>query len=770
MCLTEVAAAAVPPPDPFGAPVVLLTDRVTRTTFGQVIGEEIRALVGDEHRVITRSSGGDPLKAKALLEQAWAEKGVRVVITVGVLASAASLGRASYPKPTIAMGVLEPGLQSAPLTAAGTTGVKNFGYLLNPADVKRDLQLLADVRPYRSLAILAPMGFGILFPQAEGYLRSRLPDPAINLSIVGGVTPATIGDLPKSVDAVYVLPLEHLSTDDRSAVYAALAARGLPSVALIGRPEVDLGAYASVAPATQLKKLARRAALDVSRCLDGQEPSTFPVDAGGRSEDLVFNIGTVRATGVYPPFALMGRATLVDVTAMPKGAELTLQAAVAEGLRENFGLRSARLDQAIAAENVRSARASLLPSLTASTSLVAIDSKRVDQSFGTRRPLAWSGQLELSQVVYSDPAWANLAVQALLAEATKASIKGAEVDLVREVVTAYLGLLQAKNLVRLQNDNVSVSKRNHDLAVARNEDGGGSEADVRRWESQLALGKMDLLDAEARLVTTRQSLNRLLGRDVGAPIDAPPMPLATVLATMVDGRVRTHFKNAGAVAKLADFMVSDALETAPGLTRVERSLKAKRRLSLTRQRRLWAPTVALVGNATKPFESWGEGAMAQNEPASSWDVALVASLPLFDGMDNYAQLQRARVEVRQLERDQDTAEQGVEARIRASMALTGRRFAKIQLARQAATASREYLRIVQQAYALGSAGIARLIDAQTALLRAELLAANSIYDFLSSYIDTEQARGWFYFLATPTQRDAFIARLRATIKTQGERP
>lgn len=732
-----------------------------------------RDLVGPE-RSVKMTSVSTPAEADAAVQAAWTARGVRVVVGLGVLGNAAisrGMGEGSPPRPTLSVGIIDPTLQRVPLTKDGTSGRRNFGYVMSPADIERDFALLTSIRPYTHLGLVAPPGIQAVFPAALTFLKRSLPDPNIKMSLVevgldGQIT------LPEGVDAAYVLPLFHLDPAKRTALYQQLARQQIPTVSILGRPEVTLGAYAAVAPIAQLGTVARRVALDVSRALDGRDLSTLPVRVGTYAPDLVFNMHTIRISRVYPPFDLLNTATLVEVTRMADNAALGLQAAVAEALETNFDLQRARLDVPIAVQSARSARGDLLPELTASTTLATTDQETVNSARGTRNQTTWSGSLELKQVIFADAAWANLTVQKLLAEASALGVKGAELDVVRDAIVAYLGVLQGKNLVRLRNRNVSVSKQNHDLALASKAAGGANAADVFRWESQLALGKMDLLDAEASLEQARQNLNRVLGRKIAAPIDVIDLSLEQVIETLIDVRVGAQLNDAGAVLRFAHFMAEDALHTTPVIQQLDRNIDARARLAKMRNRQIWLPTFAAQASLSKNFAGWGDaegpGPLADPRTDASWNVGLVASLPLFDGLSNYAEHDKAKLEVTQLQRQRDVARQGIEAQIRAAMAVTGRRYARIGLARTAAEASRENLRIVQSAYAIGEAPIAQVIDAQAALLQAEVLAANAVYDFVAGYLDIELARGWFNFLAPPEQRDAFLARFEAYLKGESK--
>lgn len=643
-----------------------------------------------------------------------------------------------------------------------------------PTDVARDLALLQAIRPYKHLAVVGLAGVDAIFPTLVPFIRSKLPSDDIQTTLIPVGADGTLGEVPADIDAAFVLPLPIVSEDGRRAMYGSLRDRGITAVPLMGRPEVVLGAYASTAPMANMQKLGRRVALNISRIFDGRDPATFSTRIDGYNADVVFNMDTIRRMGVYPSWDLLATGIALNATALPTDEQLTIQAAIAEGLEHNFDLQSTQLDIPIAAENVVIARSNLLPRLTADSSLVLLDEETTDAARGSRNRLSWSAGLELQQVVYAESAWANHHIQKLLKRAAELGVDDAELQVVRDVTEAYLGVLQATNLVELQNENVGVSKQNYDLALARKAVGGGSDADIKRWESQLALGQMDAVDAEITLNSARRNLNRVLGRPLESPPGVVPLPLEAVMAIFLDPRMQGMVSDAGAFARFTDFLASEVMRGNPQLKSIDQAAAAQARQVTMLERGLYIPQVVLQGNVDYLIDSWGEpevqtfnlggqevslGGSPIEDP--TWSVALALELPLFTGLGNYAEIRRARHELVQIEQDKRTAAQGLETQMRIATMTVGRQFAKIRLSRKAAEASREALRIVQEGYASGAFGITQVIDAQNAALQADILAANTVYDFLSAFLDVERTRGQYGFLEAQSERDAFIERFKS---------
>ena len=81
-----------------------------------------------------------------------------------------------------------------------------------------------------------------------------------------------------------------------------------------------------------------------------------------------------------------------------------------------------------------------------------------------------------------------------------------------DIANAYLGILQASALLELRNENVGVTRKNLDIAEAKEQVGFSGTADVYRFQSELARNNTDLNTAQAQFRQARFFLNSLLNR------------------------------------------------------------------------------------------------------------------------------------------------------------------------------------------------------------------------------------------------------------------
>ncbi|MEM9260369.1 MAG: TolC family protein, partial [Bacteroidota bacterium] len=96
--------------------------------------------------------------------------------------------------------------------------------------------------------------------------------------------------------------------------------------------------------------------------------------------------------------------------------------------------------------------------------------------------------------------------------------------------------------------------------------------------------------------------------------------------------------------------------------------------------------------------------------------------------------------------------------VRSNMETAGASFSNLELSRKAVEASRKNFGVAQNNYQQGLLNITSLIDAQNALLQAEINAINAEYTFINDFLAVERAIGYYHFLALPQEQDAFFQR------------
>jgi len=337
--------------------------------------DAIRALFLEEIRTVNRGEFDirtpDDLQIKAdwtfpgvrkALDRVLSDKRTDIVVALGLLASHAAAHRANLPKPVIGAIVPERKIQNISYKD-GASGKTNLSYVSLDVDIPRDLKVFHETVSFSRLAFLLDAAFADAIPGVQKEVTRAGHELGIVATqvAVGSSATETLQAIPADTQAVYVGPLPRLSSQEFEKLVAGLIDRRLPSFAFFGKSDVERGVLLSAAPALEMDRLARRAALNVRRILLDEDPATIPV-AFARGEGLTLNMRTARAIGFSPKWQLLTSAELLFEEPQVQEVEpLTFSAAVQQAVKVNLRLRIAQVNVSAGKENIRQARSVLLP-------------------------------------------------------------------------------------------------------------------------------------------------------------------------------------------------------------------------------------------------------------------------------------------------------------------------------------------------------------------------------------------------------------------------
>ncbi|NIX01110.1 MAG: TolC family protein, partial [Phycisphaerae bacterium] len=314
-----------------------------------------------------------------------------------------------------------------------------------------------------------------------------------------------------SVDAegVYLLPLQHLSGSQYQQIVDELTELKLPSFSYTGAEPVKQGILAGLKKEA-VSRVSRRVALNVQRILLGEKPEEIPVGIS-LNKQLVINDATARAIGVSPPWAVVTEAEMIREERQIE-RQLSLFTAVQEAVKSNLDLAAQAHFVDAGKQNINQARAQLLPSVDLSASYRMIDEQRAAASVGQQAERTLSGSVTATQLIYSEPAWANLSIQKNLQKSRDSELEQLKLDIIQSAATTYLNVLRAKTVERIQQENLKLTRQNLDFARVREAVGSAGPAEVYRWESEIASNRRAVIEANSLRNVAEIQLNRLLHR------------------------------------------------------------------------------------------------------------------------------------------------------------------------------------------------------------------------------------------------------------------
>jgi outer membrane protein len=737
----------------------------------EAIEKEIANVASQDFTIVlpaaSRFTGDWSLEgANAALDRALADRDVDLVITLGILTSQQAARRATLPKPVIAPLVIDPILQGYPLVE-GRSGRRNFTYVAYFQSVANEVRAFHDIVGFRYLVALVDDSLLGALPQlaAKATELAATLNVRIGLVRVGSDVNAALASIPEGADAIYVTPLRFDSAQVRE-LARGLAARKLPTFSVVGRSEVEAGMLLTTGGAERdTERLARRVAIMIQRIAAGEDPAKFDVGFP-TSQRLVINMHVAREIGFSPRWQFLSDSE--QLNAEPGGAEaLTLLDAMRAALNANQALAASRERLGSAIDEVAIARSNLLPQLAANATRTRIDADRANPLFQAED--STSAGLELTQVVYSERAWAGYSIAKSLSAAQEQSQRVDMLDTLTAAASAYLNLLRAKSVEDVRRRNVENTRRNLETSRVREEVGLAGRSDYLRWVAQLARDKQNLLAAESQRRQAETEVQRILHRNASQTFSTVESGLDDPLTLVSSPRTQAFLDTPAKWAVFMDYAVNAALRNAPEIAQADAVLVARRRQLSSAGRAYYLPQLALAANGSNYTDKSGAGSLSvPGAPDDeSWSVSLQATLPLFTGGLRGAEASQARHELHASQADRAAAIDGIGARTRVHLHRTASSWPAIDLSREAAAAADENLAMVTDAYARGAVSVTDLIDAQETALSAGLGATDAKYGFMVDFVNVLRSMGDFEILLDPASREAWYGRVDQWFRDHG---
>lgn len=744
---------------------------IERDDLRPVLRQEIQALLQSAYQVSFPDAWnleGDWTVSgvQQQIERALSADGLDIVLTVGLMSSTSIARRGPLPKPVIAVTIIDREVMGIP-EMDGASGVKNLAYITTPAPLRRDLDAFRSLGPFTKVAILAAQQMLESVPEIPANALKSVEGLGLEISLipVGASVDDALAALPPDVEAVYVAPLLTLPEAEFDKLAQGLIARKLPSFSLRGVPEVERGLLATLHPAADHVRLARRVALYIQRIVGGEAPETLPVHFP-EGEQLTLNMATARAIGFYPTYNTLGDAILLNEDAQESARELTLRGAVEAALTANLDLAVKARAVTGGVQNVASARAHLKPQLGASTTGILLDE---DTATPYQPERSWTGSVKLQQLLYDDKAFANLRISKLLQEALEHEYAGLELDITQLAAVAYFNVLRAKTFERVQKNNLQLTRTHLELAEVRQAVGTAGPGEVYRWQSELASSRIEVTQTTAQREAAEIDLNRILHLPQEERVLTREIGVDDELLLPTKDFATRYLNTPWQFALFRDFVVHEGVARAPELARIDQGIEAQQRALLAAKRAYYVPSVGLQAEVKREFAFGGAGAepgggltslfMPPAEEDTDWSVGIQASLPLYAGGGRKAGRIQAEEKLEELRAQRQAAEEKIEERIRVAAHTAGASYANIANAQARMEAAKKNLGLVQDSYGRGKASVIDLVDAQTAALAAELAATGSVYQFFIDLLELERAMAHFGFMASTEDRAEWLGRI-----------
>ena len=375
---------------------------------------------------------------------------------------------------------------------------------------------------------------------------------------------------------------------------------------------------------------------------------------------------------------------------------VTLEEAIALAHRNHPVAVAAETEVAVASADRLTSLGSFLPTVTANGVYTNSSNERFDQSTGQRVSTSYIAQTQFGWDLFT--AGRRLsgyrAARSRLA-AADASLREAHFGTALETTAAFYGAAAAVHLVDVANQRLTRAHQQAEFARTRLEVGTATRSDVLRAELEVGNSEVAVIDAESGLRSARLALGRQIGAggevqpaDPELPESAPALP--------------PHDSLSVRAARTSPLVLSaEADRAATGSERFSSYMA-------------YVPSLRLTGGL-----DWFSPTYPPQD--RSWNLRLTASLPVFNGFQREANIQRAEAAERFADARARDAELGARAAAVDAAQQIESAQRRVAIARRTVELAREDLRVQEERYQIGSATIVELQTSQLALAEAESL-------------------------------------------------
>lgn len=423
-------------------------------------------------------------------------------------------------------------------------------------------------------------------------------------------------------------------------------------------------------------------------------------------------VAVEKTNNSFGKFALGLRAgLLVSVFAMPSAhAADSLNDAFVKAYQSNPQLMSERANLRATDEEVSQAIAQWRPTVSISADYSRIETEtKTDRSalnpLGVnieRRTDPWNAAITATQTVF---AGGRILAQRRQADAQvragRARLQSTEQGVLLDTVTSYMNVVRDESVVKLNQTNVELLKKQLEAAKARFDVGEITRTDVSQAEARLASGEFQLTSAEANLIASRTFYERTVGEAPASLDPKPAMPAlpeseAAAHAAALDGNPTLN------AAREAENAADYAIDFAVGQM---------------------LPTVRVQASYGRNGQEFGPETIGDETR-----VTASATFPLYQGGAEWSQIRQAKELHNKARMETEFARRTTDERVSNAWEAYRASRASSEANRQQVKASEIAFEGVQQELEVGSRTTLDVLDQQQELLNARVALVRSERD------------------------------------------
>ncbi len=370
-------------------------------------------------------------------------------------------------------------------------------------------------------------------------------------------------------------------------------------------------------------------------------------------------------------------------------------------------------------------------------------------SFGTDNN--WQGGFTVSQNIFKGEALVALKSSAVFKEVQKENLRATSQQIITQTRLAYYGVLAAKEQLRLQNAQIRRLETSLRETEARAKAGIVDDYSVLRIQVQLNNQKPQQIEAEYAVAEAYRNLNIAIGLPINFPVEVQgSLSAYDILSDSATDPSNAHLKK---VDRMNEYNYSSSVIDSAGLTElrgdiriIDANLNLKEKEILAVKSR-FLPTITASYNLQWSAAEPEEPTFFEN--ASRFQTLGVnVSLPLFQGFKRVANLDRAKIQYKDIEEQKRMAIMNAQNEV----ASAGEELNKIY---ETASARKQALEQAQEGYTRakkrlenGLGSQLELTEAEVQVREAEVNYALMVFNYLSAKANYDLSIGKVPFIDT----------------------
>lgn len=576
--------------------------------------------------------------------------------------------------------------------------------------------------------------------------------------------------LPENTDAVLLLPQLNLSKEEFNKLNDLFISKKLPVFSVFGEQDVKNGILASIDIKDYLKTLARKTSLNIRNILLKEQISANQVELSLYTQ-LIINVETAEKINLNIDNEVLIESILINENKNNTNEIITLSKAVNESINKNLDIVIQHEVYNAEKETIKEAESNYYPKIELSSTGAIIDSDRAGASLGMYPERSLSIGLTVTQIIYAEKVYANVDIKKNLNKLTEYKIEQIKQDIALETAVLYINLLRAQINEKIQKQNIKLTQHHLNLAKTRQQLGIAGPGEIYRWESQLAMNKKNIIDAQSKIKLAQMYLNRLLHKPLETSLNVEEVTMkdSMLISNYID--LEKFFKNKQQLNALKEFLVKESFKNSNELKQLETAIETQKRYLLSIDKSYYHPIVALQGNASYRLLEGGAGAnyeislppgmgemfggLFPKTDDLEWSIGVKVSLPLFEGFATKSEENKNKKMLSKLLLEKQSAMEKIEQRVRSMVEKANSSYPAIKLTNDAKEAVVKSLNLVEDAYLKGFASTIDLIDIQNTLMTVNEATENAKYEFLIDLMEVQRAVGKVEFNLNENQKNDF---------------